>query len=219
MDWIVEPRVERYAEEHSDREPEHLREVARATREVSDQSGMMIGRLEGRVLRMLARLVRAERILEIGTFTGYSALSMAEALPPSGRIVTCELDPERAAMARRHIEQAGYADMIEVRVGPALETLHTLSGPFDLVFIDADKPGYIEYYEAALPLLAPGGLMVADNVLWSGRVVEGDTGRDTEAITAFNDHVADDPRVERVILPLRDGVSLIMRATTGTEGA
>jgi caffeoyl-CoA O-methyltransferase len=134
---------------------------------------------------------------------------MAEALPPGGRIVTLELDPGHAALAQRHIDASPYADRIEIRVGPALETVAGLDGPFDLVFIDADKPGYRDYYEAGLRLLAPGGLIVADNVLWSGRVL--DPARDdpdTRAIVAFNEHVAADPRVVTVMLTLRDGMLL-----------
>jgi caffeoyl-CoA O-methyltransferase len=206
---IVEPNIERYAEEHSGQEPPQLAEVARATREASSAAGMMVGRLEGRFLRMLARLVRARRVLEIGTFTGYSAISMAEALPPDGQLISCELDLERAELARRNIAEAGLADRVEVRVGRAIETIGSLEGPFDLIFIDADKASYQAYYEAALPLLAPTGVIAADNVLWSGRVLDpNDESSDTRALMAFNDHVARDPRVDCVVLPLRDGLTL-----------
>jgi caffeoyl-CoA O-methyltransferase len=174
---------------------------------------MMVGPLEGRFLEMLVHLSGARRVLEIGTFTGYSALSMAPALPPDGRIVTCEVDADTAAAARRHFDTSPWADRIEVRVGPALETLATLAGPFDLVFVDAEKTEYRDYYEAALPLLAERGVMVVDNVLWSGRVLEpAEEGDDaTRAIQTFNDHVAADPRVVAVMLTVRDGVTLIRR--------
>ena len=172
---------------------------------------MMVGRLEGRFLKMLVAAVGARRVLEVGTFTGYSALSMAEALPPSGQIITCELDRNHADMAQRFIAKSPYADMIEVRVGPALETIRSLTGPFDFVFIDADKPSYPDYYEPVLPLLSVGGLIAVDNVLWSGRVIEHDDSESTTALRRFNDHVASDKRVECVMVPIRDGVTLIRR--------
>jgi caffeoyl-CoA O-methyltransferase len=162
---------------------------------------------------MLVWLSGASRILEIGCFTGYSALSMAAALPPDGTITTCELDPERAAMARRHFAASPWADQIRLLEGPALESIAGLKGPFDLVFIDADKVNYSNYYEAVLPLLAERGVIVADNVLWSGRVLDdADQSDDTRAIRAFNDMVANDPRVTAVMATVRDGVLLIRRA-------
>jgi caffeoyl-CoA O-methyltransferase len=211
---IVDPAVEEYAAAHTTPEPDHLRSVAERTHESMDAPGMMVGRTEGRFLEMLVHLAQAERVLEIGTFTGYSALAMAAALPPDGRIITCDVDPKAAGMAREHIAASPHADRIEVRLGPALETMAALQGPFDLVFIDADKGNYRNYYEAALPLLAERGVIAVDNVLWSGRVL--DTGSaaddDTRAIADFNDHVGTDPRVVAVMLTVRDGVTLIRRA-------
>ena len=173
---------------------------------------MMVGHLEGRFLETLVWLSGARRILEIGCFTGYSALSMAAALPPDGTITTCEVDPERAAMARRHFDASPWAERIDLIVGPALDSLTLLMGPFDLVFIDADKVNYPRYYEAVLPLLADRGLIVADNVLWGGRVLDtSDESDDTKAIRAFNDMVVDDPRVTCVMATVRDGVLLIRR--------
>jgi len=154
-------------------------------------------------------------VLEIGTYSGYSALSMAQTLPQDGHIITCELDEERADVAERHIAAAGLADSVEVRRGPALETVNTLDGPFDLVFIDADKGGYLDYYEAVLPKLSDRGLIVVDNVLWSGRVAEDPSDDDedsTRALRVFNDHVAADERVVNVMLSVRDGVTLVRRA-------
>jgi caffeoyl-CoA O-methyltransferase len=209
---FIDEAVERYAEEHSDAEPEHLARLAEETRGSTRAPGMMVGRLEGRFLRMLVAITGAKRILEIGTFTGYSALSMAEALPEGGSIVTCELDDVHAEIARRHIAASEHADRIEIRMGRAADTLKTLSGPFDMVFIDADKGGYREYLEASLPLLSENGFIAVDNVLWSGRVVgEGDGSDDTRAIIAFNDAVANDSRLERIVVPIRDGVTLIRR--------
>jgi caffeoyl-CoA O-methyltransferase len=161
---------------------------------------------------MLVAAVGARRVLEIGTFTGYSALSMAEALPANGKLISCELDPAHAEMAQRYISRSQYSSLIEIRVGPAIETIRSLEGTFDFVFIDADKTGYLAYYEAVLPKLAPGGLIAVDNVLQSGRVVDrGDQSDNVRAIREFNDHVAADRRVECVMVPIRDGVTLIRR--------
>src|SRR3990172_4434915 len=171
---------------------------------------MLTGPLEGAFLATLVRLTRARRVIEIGLFTGYSALSMAEALPDDGRIVSCEISADNAAIARRFFERSAHGGKIEIRMGPALETLKSLEESFDLAFVDADKENYIAYFEALMPKLAPGGLIVADNVLWSGTVLDPKEASD-RAIVAFNDHVARDPRVEVVMLPLRDGVSLIRK--------
>jgi caffeoyl-CoA O-methyltransferase len=207
---IVEPRLEEYAAAHSSPEPPHLERHAAATRDFSADHRMMVGRLEGRFLKMLVAISGARRVLEIGTFTGYSALSMAEALPADGRIVTCELDERHADFAQRAIDGSPYADMIEIRRGPALATIGGLEGPFDAVFIDADKQAYADYYEAVLPKLAPNGFICVDNVLWSGRVLDGaDDSEQTRALRAFNERVASDPRVECVMLTIRDGVTLI----------
>jgi caffeoyl-CoA O-methyltransferase len=148
-------------------------------------------------------------VLEIGTFTGYSSISMALSLPEGGRITSLDVNEETTSAARRYAEEAGVADRIDYRVGPAIETLQQLAGPFDLVFIDADKESYIDYYEAVLPKLAEHGFIVADNVLWSGRVLEHDGGESTKAIKRFNDHVTNDDRVVCVMLTVRDGMTLI----------
>jgi caffeoyl-CoA O-methyltransferase len=165
-------------------------------------------------LETLVFIAQPRLVLELGTYSGYSALAMAAALPPGGRIVTCEIKDEHAQFAQRHIDASPYADRIDIRVGPALETIGALGGPFDLVFIDADKPSYAAYYEAVLAKLAPRGLIVVDNTLWSGRVIDvADDAQDsTRALAAFNDSVAADPRVVSVMLTVRDGVTLIRRA-------
>ncbi len=210
---VVDEKIEAYAAAHTSPETPLLAEVAATTRASQEGHGMMVGLLEGRFLETLVWLSGARRILEIGCFTGYSALSMAAALPPGGTITTCELDPERAALARRHFAASPWADRIHLIEGPALDSLTLLMGPFDLVFIDADKVNYPRYYEAVLPLLADHGLIVADNVLWSGRVLdEADQSDDTNAIRAFNDMVVNDPRVTCVMATVRDGVLLIRRA-------
>lgn len=221
MPDVIDPGLERYAAEHSSPEPQHLVELSALTIESSPSPQMMVGRLEGRFLKMLVAISGARSVLEIGTFTGYSALSMAEALPEDGRIVTCEIDERHASIAREAIGGSPYAGRIEIRLGPALESIAGLPGPFDLVFIDADKPSYRDYYEAVLPKMSVGGLICVDNVLWSGRVLDGadEAGdRDTSAIRAFNDLVASDPRVECVMVPIRDGVTLIRPVASTEQG-
>lgn len=212
MAEIVDPQIEQYAVAHTAAEPAHLAALADETRAATTAPQMMVGPLEGRFLAAVVAMQRPRLVVEIGTFTGYSALSMAEALPPGGRIVTCDISEEHAAIARRHIGGSPWADRIDIRVGHALDTLATLDGPFDLVFIDADKTSYLAYYEAVLPKLAADGVIAVDNVLWSGQVLdEQDSSPDTAALRAFNDHVAADERVEVVMLTVRDGVSLIRR--------
>lgn len=209
---VVNEDIEAYAAAHTTPEHPLLSEVAANTRALQEDHGMMVGLLEGRFLETLVWLSGARRILEIGCFTGYSALSMAAALPPGGTITTCEVDPERAAIARRHFEASPWADRIDLIVGPALDSLTLLMGPFDLVFIDADKVNYARYYEAVLPLLADRGLIVADNVLWSGKVIDASDQSDaTKAIRAFNDKVVNDSRVTCAMATVRDGVMLIRR--------
>ena len=174
---------------------------------------MMVGLLEGRFLGTLVRTVRAKRILELGTFTGYSSISMALALPPEGRLITCDVNEETTAIARRYAEEAGVVDRIEYRLGPALDSIATLEGEFELIFIDADKPNYLNYYEATLPLLAENGVMILDNTLWSGRVADPqDDEESTRAIRAANEHIDEDPRVQNVLLTVRDGMNLVWRA-------
>ena len=216
---IADPRVEQYAAEHTTPEPPWFATLAEETRNATRAPTMMVGTLEGRLLTALVAMLRPRSVLEIGTFTGYSALSMAEALPPDGRIVTCDISEEHLAIARRHIAASPYAGVIEIRSGPALETIATLPGPFDLVFIDADKTSYSAYFEATLAKLAPDGVILVDNVLWSGRVLDpAITEPDTAAIKAFNDQVLADDRVEVVMLTVRDGVSLIRHRRAGRAG-
>jgi predicted O-methyltransferase YrrM len=216
---IADPRVEQYAAEHTTPEPPWFATLAEETRNATRAPTMMVGTLEGRLLTALVAMLRPRSVLEIGTFTGYSALSMAEALPPDGRIVTCDISEEHLAIARRHIAASPYAGVIEIRSGPALETIATLPGPFDLVFIDADKTSYSAYFEATLAKLAPDGVILVDNVLWSGRVLDpAITEPDTAAIKAFNDQVLADDRVDVVMLTVRDGVSLIRHRRAGRAG-
>ena len=211
MAFIVDPKIEEYAEAHTTPDGELFERLAEETRAKTTAPQMMVGRIEGRFLATLVALSGARRILEFGTFTGYSSISMASALPPDGKVITLDVDPEATAIARRYMDESGHGDKIEIRLGPALETLQDVAGPFDLVFIDADKPNYVNYYEAALPLLADDGLLIADNVLWSGRVVEDDGDESTRAIKEFNEHVRADDRVVSVMLTVRDGMTLVRK--------
>ena len=205
--------IDRYCEEHTTPPPGRLAALVRETREQLDFPQMLTGTVEGRFLEMLVWASSAKRVLEIGTFSGYSALSMAAGLPDDGRIVTCELDERRAAFAQRHIDASPYADRIEIRVGPGLQTIEGLEGPFDLVFIDADKTGYEAYFDATLPLLAPRGLIVIDNTLWSGSVVDPQPDDENgQALGRLNDRLVRDERVIVVQLPVRDGVTLVRRS-------
>jgi caffeoyl-CoA O-methyltransferase len=209
VDIVPEP-IDTYAEQHTTQPEALLAELARETRETLESPQMLTGTVEGRFLELLVYARGARRVLELGTYSGYSALSMAAGLPEGGTIDTCELDEGRAAVARRYIGQSPYADRITVHVGPALETIERLDGNFDFVFIDADKPNYVNYYEAVLPRLTERGFIAADNTLWSGRVLDdGDDDEGTRGIKEFNEHVKSDPRVSSVMLTVRDGVTLI----------
>ena len=207
MGRYVPDEIEAYAERYTTARWDVFDRLGAETEATRDNSGMMVGLLEGGFLNFLVYLKQPQRVLEIGTFTGWSSIAMASALPPGATLVTCDVNEETTAVARRYAEEAGVADRIDFRVGPGLETLATLEGPFDLAFIDADKEGYVDYYEAILPKLAPGGVIAADNTLF-GSDADGEIGR---AISRFNDHVLHDDRVEAVLLPLREGVTLIRR--------
>ena len=212
MSFIVEPRVEEYAEAHSSPNGELFERLAAETREKSNVPQMMVGLVEGQFLGALVRSAGAKRILELGTFTGYSSISMALALSDGGRVITCDVNPETTEIARRYAQEAGVADRIEYRLGPALDTIGGLDGEFELIFIDADKPNYVNYYEATLPKLSSRGLMILDNTLWSGRVADPEeSDENTQAIRAVNERVRDDPRVDNVLLTVRDGMNMVWR--------
>jgi caffeoyl-CoA O-methyltransferase len=199
-----------YAERETTPSSAQLEELERATSTAFGNAGMISGPVVGRLLELLVFALQAELVLEIGTFSGYSALSMAAGLPPGGRIVTLEINPRHAEFARRAIAASPFAERIEVVTGPALESLERLPGLFDFVFIDADKERYPDYYEAVLPKLAPRGLIAADNTLWGGSVLdESDRSASTGGIRAFNERVRSDPRVRSVVLTVRDGITLI----------
>jgi caffeoyl-CoA O-methyltransferase len=207
---IVPLEIEEYAAAHSVAESDVCRLIREETYRTQDCPQMVVGPLEAAFLKVMALTVRAKRVLEIGTFTGYSALAMAEALPEGGTVITCEIDPDSAAFARRYWDKSPHGQRIEVRMGPALETLRTLTGPFDVIFIDADKANYVNYYRRVKELIAPTGVILIDNVLWSGRVLNANThDPSTKAIQELNRVVSSDPRVTAILLTLRDGVFVI----------
>jgi len=177
---------------------------------------MVVGPLEGAFLKMMVQLVGAKRVLEIGMFTGYSALSMAEVLPDHGRLITCEIDPEPAALARKYFSRSSHGGKIEIKMGSAVETIQSLNGPFDLIFIDADKVNYITYYERALDLLPHTGVILIDNVLWSGDVLNRPAlDERTAVLQELNERIVTDRRVSAVLVTIRDGVFVVRRANPG----
>jgi len=207
MPDIVPEAIEAYIDSHTSERTAIFHDLERETREKMAAFTMQVGKVEGGFLKMLAQITRAKRVLEVGTFTGYSALCFAEGLPDDGTMITCDIDPEATSMAKKYWAQSPHGKKIELRLGPAIETIASLDAPFDLVFLDADKQNYINYYEAAFPKVPAGGLIVADNVLWSGRVVNPTDELDI-AVDRFNKHVRNDARVECVMLSVRDGITL-----------
>ncbi len=209
---IVRPVVEKYAEDHSSPESDRLQALAAETRELTALPQMAVGPLEGQFLQALVYALAPRAILEIGTFTGYSAITMAEVMPAGCRIVTLEYDDSVADIAQRHIEASPWAGQITLVRGDAKRRLFEVDGEFDLVFIDADKAAYGTYYEQALSRLSDRGMIVADNVLQFGGVAnERDQGDDVLAMREFNAMVTADDRVDQVMLTVRDGVTLIRR--------
>jgi len=212
MDFIVPKPIEEYAAAHTSPHSALLEELEEYTIANCDMAQMLIGRVEGGFLKTLVQLTDAKRILEIGLFTGYSALSMAEALPENGELISCDMSEATSRIAQSFFDRSRHGKKITIRLGPALKTIKSLPAKkrFDMVFLDADKENYSNYYDAVLPLLRPGGLLLADNVLWSGNVL--DPQKDTDkAVVAFNDKVQQDPRVENVLLTVRDGMMLIRK--------
>ncbi|MGQ0557845.1 MAG: O-methyltransferase [Nitrospiraceae bacterium] len=213
MNRLVPVEIEAYAETHSIPESSICRALREETERTMEYPQMVVGPLEGAFLKMMTQLVSAKRVLEIGMFTGYSALCFAEALPTDGTVITCEINDKSAAVARRYFAQAQYGSKISIRMGPALDTMQTFSRPFDLIFIDADKINYLNYYRRALDLLAPNGVILIDNVLWSGEVLkQPPPDESTAAIQELNRTVSADPRVTAVLVTIRDGILVVRRA-------
>jgi caffeoyl-CoA O-methyltransferase len=202
--------IEEYATRHTTPLSEIHERLWRETHEKTTRPQMMVGPLEGALLRFLARLTQARRILEIGMFTGYSSLAWAEGLPPDGQLITLDVDPKTAEIAKRYFSESPHGKKIDLRLGPALDSLKTLKGPFDLCFIDADKTEYPVYYEICIGLVRQGGLIVLDNMVQRGQVLNPKDERSRE-IRDLNQRILDDPRVENVLLPLRDGIMLVYK--------
>lgn len=207
---LVNEELERYAQEHTSPEPPLLADLRRETQRTLPDPQMQVGPIEGQLLRMLTQVSGARLALEIGTYSGYSALCIASGLPARGRLITCEIDPQVSSVAQQYFSKSPHGYKIELRLAPATETLAELAADdtrLDLVFLDADKERYVEYWDAVVPLVRDGGLIIADNTLWSGRVLH-PTGESDHGVVRFNTHVAQDPRVEQVILSVRDGIML-----------
>jgi caffeoyl-CoA O-methyltransferase len=214
MDFILS-EIQQYAEAHTSKEPELLEEINRETYVNVLKPRMLSGHMQGRILSMLSHMISPKRILEIGTYTGYSAICLAEGLQKGGNLITLDINEELEQKVRAYIKRSAYHDEIDYRIGDALELLPTLDGPFDLVFIDADKENYGAYFDLLIDKVRTGGMIIADNVLWSGKVIKKTVkdDKDTAAIKAFNLKVHTDKRVENVLMPVRDGLMLIRKVT------
>lgn len=212
MKSLVTPEIEAYAEAHSMAESAICRALREETYRRMEFPQMLVGPLEGAFLKMMAQVVGAKRVLEVGMFTGYSALCFAEAVPEDGTIITCEVDEESATLAGKYFARSPVGKKVEVRMGPALETMQNLDGPFDLIFIDADKQNYLNYFRRALELLAPNGVILIDNVLWDGEVLKHPPpDQRTAAIQELNKAVSSDGKVSAVLVTIRDGILVVRK--------
>lgn len=210
---IVAPEIEAYAQAHSMEESAICRALREETYRLMESPQMIVGPLEGAFLKMAVQLVGARRVLEVGMFTGYSALCFAEALPADGTVITCEVDEESAALARQYFARSPNGKKIEIRMGPALDTMRDLDGPFDLIFVDADKKNYLNYFRRALDLLSSNGVILIDNVLWSGEVLKLPPPDDTTAvIQELNQMISINPSVSAVLVTIRDGILVVRKA-------
>lgn len=207
---LVDQKIEDYAIAKSEPTDKLLQELVDETYRRTSLPQMLTGPIEGRFLKLMVQVANARRVLEIGMFTGYSALSLAEGLPADGELFTCEIDPDVISIAKTYFARSEHGKKIHVCEGPALDSIAKLKGPFDVCFIDADKENYLNYYEAVLPLLRTGGVILIDNVLWSGRVLDPQDSTD-RAIAQLNDRLSKDERVDRVLLPIRDGIFFIRK--------
>lgn len=204
---FIEKDLAAYVEAHTSPETDLLKKLSRETNAKVMMPRMISGHLQGRVLSMFSHMIKPKAILEVGTYTGYSAICMAEGLQQDGKLYTIDINEELESMVRKYFEEAGLSNKINYLIGNALEVIPSLDTTFDLVFIDADKENYAAYYDLVFDKVAPGGYIIADNVLWSGKVVkQGKIDKDTAAILSFNQKVHDDPRVENVLFPIRDGL-------------
>ncbi|SHO63429.1 O-methyltransferase [Algoriphagus zhangzhouensis] len=208
---FIDPALLAYCEDHTSQEDDLLKKITRETQAKVLMPRMISGHLQGKLLELFVKMLRPKTILEIGTYTGYSGLCMARGLAENGKLITLDINDELEKMVRGFFDESGLSDQIDYRLGNALEIIPTLEGPFDLVFIDADKINYANYYDLVIDKMSTGGIILADNVLWSGKVLpEGrkKLDKDTAAILDFNRMVQDDPRVENSLLPIRDGIMM-----------
>lgn len=208
---LVSEEIETYCKNHTSPLPKIFDALREATYQKLNSPHMQVGLLEGSFLALLIKLMGAKRVLEFGTFSGYSALAMATALPQDGKLITCDVDPRATEVAKEFWDRSEHGKKIELRLGPALDTLKTLEGPFDLVFIDADKANYKHYWKESIPLLRSGGLLVVDNVLWSGRVLSPQEKSDHD-IHEFNEMAIRESGMDVLMLPVRDGMLLARKA-------
>ena len=202
--------IDQYASDHSEKEPELLKELFRETWQKALVPRMISGHFQGRILSMISKLIQPKNILEIGTYTGYSALCLAEGMKENGRLHTIDHNEELYDFQRRYFDRSTYRDQIKQYVGQGLDIIKDIEGPFDLVFIDADKANYTNYFKAVIDKMNSGGVILSDNVLWSGKVTEipNPKDEDTIALIAYNKMMNEDPRIETVLLPIRDGLTL-----------
>jgi caffeoyl-CoA O-methyltransferase len=207
---FLDPRLSEYSELHTSPESDLLKKITRDTHARVMMPRMLSGHLQGRILAMISKMIRPKNILEIGTYTGYSAICLTEGLASGGKLITLDVNEELESKVRGYFREAGLEKVIDYRIGNALKLIPTLSMSFDLVFIDADKENYSNYFDLVIDKVASGGYLLADNVLWSGKVLDSKPDKDTRAILAFNKKVQEDNRVENILLPLRDGI-LMMR--------
>jgi len=208
---LLDESIMRYVESHTAPESELLKKINRETHLSVLMPRMLSGHLQGRVLSMISRMVKPNRILEIGTYTGYSAICMAEGLAPGGQLITIDINDELEKRVRGYFSEAGLTNIVDYRIGNAMEIVPQLQVTFDLCFIDADKENYSNYYDLVVDKMTLGGYILADNVLWSGKVLSEKPDKDTRAIIEFNKKVHDDPRVENVLLPIRDGIMILRK--------
>jgi caffeoyl-CoA O-methyltransferase len=208
---IVHPDLQRYSEEHTAPESELLKKIHRDTMAHVLMPRMLSGHLQGRVLSMISRMIRPRVILEIGTYTGYSAICLAEGLHADGKLITIDVNEELEDRVRSYFKEANLTEKIAYHVGRAVDILPGLPGPFDLVFIDADKQNNPVYFDLVIDKVPVGGFILADNVLWNGKVIQSNADKDTRNVLAFNDKVQHDPRVENVLLPVRDGIMVMQK--------
>lgn len=208
---IIDPKLQQYAERHTTQERPELAKINRETHAKVLMPRMLSGQLQGRLLSMISHMIRPRYVLEIGTYTGYAAICMAEGLREGGKVITIDINEELEDMIKRNIESAGFTSSIDFRLGDAGAIIPSLDVMFDLVFIDADKENYSRYLDLVTDKVQPGGFILADNVLWSGKVLSEKPDKDTRAILEFNRKVHEDPRFENVLLPVRDGIMLIRK--------